>query len=96
MQDFEVAAVCRTVRAGGVGGTGGASGAGVMTPPVFCKSVNPISTRVADYAHNITTWNYQIFRPSYGPGLTQKKQHFFDLNNMQISTVNCFGMRAIK
>ena len=33
----------------GAGGTGGA-----MKPPDFVKSVNPISPRVADYAHQVT------------------------------------------
>ena len=28
---------------------------GAMAPPDFGRSVNPISTRVADYAHHITT-----------------------------------------
>ena len=33
--------------------SGGAGGA--RAPPVFGRTVNPISTRGADYAHHITT-----------------------------------------
>ena len=39
-------------------GAGSAKGAeGAMVPPDFGRSVNPISTHGADYAHHITTWH---------------------------------------
>ena len=39
-----------------------------ITPPDFGRSVNPTSTREADYAHQITICSPPpIFRPSYDP-----------------------------
>ena len=40
-----------------------------LTPPVFCKSVNPITTRMADYAHHITIGTPHIFLNSATPVL---------------------------
>ena len=46
-------------QAGGLGGLG---------PPIFGRTVNPISTRGADYVHHSTTsLPPQIFRPCDGP-----------------------------
>ena len=44
---------------------GGAWGA--MAHPVFGSSVNPISSKGADYAHQIILAPPDFFRPSYGP-----------------------------
>ena len=41
-----------------------------MAPPDFGRSVNPISTRGADYADHISTCTPRIFIPSYGPDCT--------------------------
>ena len=38
------------------GGRGGVRGEGTHVPPDFGRSVNPISTRGADYAHQISTF----------------------------------------
>ena len=38
---------CRPVASGGAGGA--------LAPPVFVQTVNPISTRGADYTHHSTT-----------------------------------------
>ena len=51
------------------GGSGDA-----MAPPDFGRSINPISTRGADYAQHIITGTPRIFRPSYGPEATESTQ----------------------
>ena len=70
---------CLTVplRPVGVGGAGVCRG-GAMATPYVGRSVYPISTRGANYAHQITNWHPQIFRTSYGPAFTK---------NMYISLV---------
>ena len=43
-------------------------GWGALAPPVFGRTVNPISTRGADYAHcEVYRVPSRIFRPSDGP-----------------------------
>jgi hypothetical protein len=44
-----------------------------MAPPDLGRSVDPISTRVTDYAHPITPWPARIFRPSYGSGVEEEE-----------------------
>ena len=46
-------------------GAGGAKGAGRASPSDFVRSVNPIPTWGADYAHHILL-TPRIFRPSVG------------------------------
>ena len=44
------------------------TGGGAIIPPDFGTSVNPISIRGADYAHNIMYYSpSRIFRSSYVP-----------------------------
>ena len=56
--------------------SGGAGGA--LAPPVFGQTVNPISTRGADYAHHSNTSPPRIFRPCDGPAIScgQKRRSF--------------------
>jgi hypothetical protein len=44
-------------------------GRGALAPPVFGQTVNPISTRGADYAHHSTTSPPRIFKPCDGPDM---------------------------
>ena len=56
-----------------------------MPPLDFRRSINPIQTRGADYAHHITTYlPTRIFRPSYGPALQQEM--IFPLSCLRDST----------
>jgi hypothetical protein len=50
---------CRAVASGGAGEA--------LAPPVFDQTVNPISTRGADYTHHSTRSPPRNFRPCDGP-----------------------------
>ena len=59
----------RTIRAVASGGLGG-----LQSPPVFGQTVNPISTRGADYAHHSTmSPPPRIFRPCDGPAVRYQR-----------------------
>ena len=61
----DVRGICHVLRAVN---TEVAGGAAPPPPPIFDRSVNPISTKGADYAHQIILAP-RIFRPSDSPGI---------------------------
>ena len=50
------------------------AGEGGLQPPIFGKTVRPISTRGAGYAHHITSPLPRIFRPCDGPDYYLEKK----------------------
>ena len=73
----------------------GVGGAAMPPPPDFGRSVNPISSRGADYAHHITTWHTRIFRPSYGPA-SYEVQWEGETLDRQVSWLNLTGWSQVK
>ena len=58
--------------------------------PDFGRSVKPIQRRRKDYAHDITTLIYRIFRPSHGPEqrLKDKMQEMINLLSRGLTQLN--------
>ena len=58
--------------------------------PDFGRSVNPISTKGAYYAHQITTGRHLwIFRPSYGPVCSVERLMFCPTGMPFLSMAKC-------